>query len=199
MAAGRSSESKRVNAVLKRHLADREEKARRQVRKNQAEARIAREKVRLAKAKKQQAEAAKKKAKAEKAALDKKFDGLPKTFSAKDCGGKGGEGFRVRVRCLERLKLRSPPLSFEHEARWQSVRDTFCQKYKRAKKLEGDVDIGAVFISDINKVLSQLVEHYQGASKFNASGQTGGDAGAFNSFFHFMDTCLPKPATTAVL
>ena len=99
------------------------------------------------------------------------------------------------------MKLRSPKLSFEHEVRWPIVRDTFCRSYKKAKKLWGDVNIGAVFINDINKVLASLVEHYVGATKFITDGKTGGDPYAFNRFFflHEMDTSFPKPATTAVL
>ena len=199
IASGRSSESKVVNAVLRAHLASKEAKAWRQVKKNQAASRRVKKVARLRKEKDRRVDQAKKKATAEKKALAKKINDLPKTFCAKDCGLAGKDGHLARVRCLERLKLRSPKLSFEHEVRWPIVRYTFCRSYKRAKKLWGDVNIGAVFINDINKVLANLVEHFVGATKFNTGGKTGGDPDAFNRFFHEMDTSFPKPATTAVL
>ena len=183
VASGRSSGSKVVNAVLRRHVANREAKARRQVAKNQSAARNVRKNARIRKATKRRQTEADKKAKAAKAAHKTKLDALPLTFSAHDCGVAGSAGLSARIRCLERLKLRSPKLSFELESRWFKVRDAYCAKYHKANQLKAACNIGALFVDDINKVLAQLVEHYDGATKFNATSQTGGDRDAFNRFF----------------
>ena len=134
-----------------------------------------------------------------KAAFKKRLDALPKTFSAKDCGMAGKAGLCAIIRCLERLKMRSPQLSFELEARWLVVRDAYGTKYHKAKKLKIACNIGAMFIDEINMVLEKLVEHYSGRSKYNADGKKGGDPEAFNRFFHEMSTSFPWAATSATL
>ena len=100
---------------------------------------------------------------------------------------------------MERLKLRSPKLTFADEARWTAVRDAYCSKFRKAKKLWKGVNIGVVFVEEINVVLSELVEHYEGPTKFNTGGKTGGDPNAFHTYFRKMASSLPKPSTVVEL
>ena len=204
LAAGQSASCKLVGKVLMSHMAKKEEMARKRVAQHQARARKVRRAAAKVKAKQRKAKAAKAKAKKEKAEYDAKLDALPKTFSAKDCGQDGGPGLRARIACLERLKMRSPPLNFEDEARWLSVRDAYCAKFRRVKGLYKDINIGVPFIGEINAVLEELAELYKGPSKFNTGDKKGGDKKggdplAFKNYLDRMASSLPKPSTTAVL
>ncbi len=99
---------------------------------------------------------------------------------ANDCGQPGLKGLQARVHCLERLQLRSPPLSFAQRARWTAIRDSYA---RRLAKVHKEKTVGVVFIGKINGVLKALGDKYQGDSKFNKKKDCGGDAKAFASFF----------------
>ena len=197
-AAGRSSSSAVVSKVLQTHLHRKEEAARTRVAKQQARSRTIRRAAAAVRVRNRKAKAAKAKEKKEKEEVAAKLDALPKTFSAKECGLETAEGLRARVRCLERLKLRSPKLSFEDDARWPEVRDTYCKKFRRVHKIWEKLNIGGAFIEEINAVLAELVEHYKGSTTYNKGGKVGGDPAAFQKYFAKMASSLPKPSTAAV-
>jgi len=130
LAAGVSSSSKIVSKVLQAHMEAKEVKSRHRVRQHQLRAQKVKKAAHNFKVKRQLALRAKEKVRKMKAELAAKLDALPKTFSAKECGLPGQEGLRARVRCLERLKLRSPALSFEDDARWVAVRNRYCKRFR---------------------------------------------------------------------
>ena len=59
--------------------------------------------------------------------------------------------------------------------------------------------MGVVFVEEINGVLADLVEHYNGPTKFNKGGKVGGDPKAFHKYFVKMASSLPKPSTVVEL
>ena len=138
--------------------------------------------------------AKKDKAAAEKKALEAKLDALPKSWLPKDCDP-GEKGRKARVECLERLKLRSPDLSFEDAAAWATVRDNYAKYVEKVHKAA----TGAAFVARVNRVLQDLKEHYTGKSPFNQAGQVGGDPMAFYKFFVEMKGTVPKPVSCLTL
>ena len=195
-AAG-SSEGRQVGDHLKAHmdslmssemdlLRARQEAARRR---RAAQARLAAKKRRLARIKKV--------ADQKKAELKKRLDDLPIHFNHKECGAPGQPGKKVRVQCLERLKLRAPALPFEQEARWKATRDNYCDatQLRATYGLKKHATVGPLFIDEVNGVLSELIEHYDGRSRYNAKGEKGGDDGAFLRFVQRMEKAvMPKKA-----
>ena len=64
--------------------------------------------------------------------------------------------------CLDRLKLRSPALSLEYEARWTYVRDHYLKEFKGTYGLKSDKETGAVLLGEVRRVLEALGPHYEG-------------------------------------
>ena len=134
-----------------------------------------------------------------KAKLAKKLAELPVTFSAADCSRAGDPGLRSRIDCLERLKVRSPPLPFDLEMDWNHIRTSYAgaKKLREVYKLKHFATVGYSFIDEINGVLEKLVEHYSGPSRYNKEGEKGGDAQAFERFVSRMKAkVLPAKAAT---
>ena len=162
-------------------------------RRRAAQAKIASKKKRLARIKKVAAE--------KKAELKKRLDDLPVNFNEKECGEPGPPGKRTRVKCLERLKVRAPPLPFEHAARWIRTRDDYCDasRLRAVYALKKHATVGPTFIDEVNGVLLALIEHYSGRSKYNAKGETEGDDTAFLRFVQRMERAVaPKKASTSL-
>ena len=158
-----------------------------------AQAKAASKKRRLARVKRLEAE--------KKAQLKKRLDDLPVTFNVIECGAPGPPGKRIRTQCLERLKLRAPPLPFEHEARWARTRDEYCEatRLRAVYGLKKFATVGPTFIDEVNGVLLELLEHYRGKSKYNAKGEKGGDDTAFVRFVQRMEKAVaPKKASTSL-
>ena len=139
-----------------------------------------------------------------KAALKKRIDELPLRFDAGECGKPGGPGTRAHVRCLERLKLRAPPLPFDLEVGWKNMRDAYAEapllRNVYLLKAKGST-VGPDFIKQINGVLEKLCQHYKGPTKYNVKGEKGGDETAFLCFVQKMaKATAPKMrATVAVM
>ena len=145
----------------------------------------------------------KKQAAKAKAELKKKIAALPVSFRADTCGRPGHPGLIARQACLERLKLRAPPLPFELEVRWTNIRNDYCSAtlLRACYKLKKQATVGPMFINEVNAVLRLLIEHYAGPTKFNKKGETGGDALAFEKFARRAQEAAapPRAATVAVM
>lgn len=193
---GRKAKSpleKEAHSILRRHVeakvaVERENAKRRRETTRKADLNVKRIKARIARTKQ-----IKKNLLAKKVAFKKKVDALPKVVSAADCAQPGHKGFKARVDCLERLKLRCPPLPFAARVRWADVRDAYS---RRMAKMYKEKSVGPAFIDKINHVLKKLGEHYQGISKFNKVKGCGGNPEAFAAFFAAMDAYVPKAAST---
>ena len=183
-----------VNKILRRAVEKAADKQASEMRSARAKARAKMEAARQVRAKAAKAAKAKKAAADAKKALQKKIEELPQQFDAASCGDKA-KGYKARKDCLERLKLRSPDLPFEEEARWSQTRDAFARRYPKLVKGAA----GAQFIHEINGVLKGLAQHYNGKTKYNAKGESDGKADAFLKFVRDMKKRLPKPAVAAVL
>ena len=182
-----------MDAVLSREmdlLRGRQAAARRR---RAAKAKLAGKKRRLARIKKVAA--------AKQAELKKRLDDLPLYFNHEECGAPGAPGKRVRVQCLERLKLRAPPLPFEYEARWKRTRDAYGEatQLRAVYKLKKQATVGPLFIDEINGVLMELREHYSGKSKYNDKGEVGGDDTAFFRFVQRMEKAVAPPKAARLL
>jgi hypothetical protein len=182
--------------ILRRHVAAKQEESHNLLLKRRAEAQESDRNIRKARKVVADANRAKLAAAKAKAEHKKKVDDLPKSFSAFECGQPKLKGLQARVACLERLMLRSPPLSFAQRARWKAVRDGYAGRLAKVHKLG---TVGIVFIGHINDVLKALGDQYQGASKFNKKKDCGGDAAAFAAFFKVMEKSIPKAGTAVEL
>ena len=142
----------------------------------------------------------KKQAAKAKAELKKKVDALPVSFRADVCGQPGHRGLIARQACLERLKLRAPPLPFELEVRWTSIRNDYCSAplLRACYKLKKQATVGPMFINEVNGVLRLLCEHYAGPTEFNRKGQKGGDALAFEKFARRAQEAAAPPRAATV-
>ena len=138
-----------------------------------------------------------------KASLKKKLEQLPVTFTMADAGEKGAKGQKAREMCLERLKLRSPELSFEQSIEWPDVKKAWCSAptFRKIVKLKPNTDIGVHFLTEVNKILKELGNCYKGPTKFNKADPTLGDSKAFSQFFLRMqkDTAKPRAASSVVM
>ena len=199
--AGGSQEGRRVGHTLRAHMDAVMSKEKELLRARQAAARRRRAARAKQAAKKKRLARIKKIAAEGKAELKKRLDDLPVHFDIIQCGAPGAPGKRIRVQCLERLKLRAPPLPFEANARWQRTRDDYCEakKLRAVYGLKHHATVGPSFINEVNGVLSQLVEHYRGRSKYNAKGEVGGDDTAFLRFVQRMEKAVaPKKAALSL-
>ena len=131
-----------------------------------------------------------------KAELQKKLDAIPKTFDSEECGqGKHwGRAKEIKARrdCLERLKMRSPPLQLEDEVRWAKVAQEYAIRIGKAHEKA----VGVIFLGKVNDVLIGLGEHLVGPKKHKESG---GDPKAFLKFFKHMEGFMPKKSKTVTL
>ena len=116
-------------------------------------------------------------------------------FTSEECGAAGPKGLQARIRCLERLKLRSPPLPDRYEVEWTVTRDWYAKNFGKLRGLKNGVSLGFNFLTEVNDVLKALREHYKGKSSFNRDGATGGDRTAFEAFVRRLRYKRPKPAT----
>jgi hypothetical protein len=105
----------------------------------------------------------------------------------------------MRANCISRLHGKSPKRSFEDEARWTTVRDAYCFRFRTIAGFTKDANIGPAFVKHVNKVLKQLGEHYGDKTTYNKDGKKGGDPQAFESFFRKMEKSIPKPASAVTL
>ena len=123
------------------------------------------------------------------------YSGPSVQFTASACAGKT-KGVKARRDCLERLKVGSPPLPAEAEAEWQQVRDSYARHFCVITSA-GAASAGAAFVSQVNKVVAALGEHYTGGS-YKAKSPKGSDPAAFLRFFRMMRGRVPKPALAHV-
>lgn len=189
---------KPMNAILARHL--RAEAGKRYSQRTAKQAKYkaqAARKARLAKVK-----SLLKKQKAISAMLKKKNEAeiakLPWAYSSKECGQgskwKGAAAYRQRVKCLDRLKLRAPPLPLALEIQWVRRRDC----YAKAIAEEKQEDVGRIFITKINEVLEKLGIFYDGATPFNKPECKGkGKKDAFERFVVSLEKYVPKSMMVA--
>jgi hypothetical protein len=183
-----------ASRILRRHVEATVGVERSKLQKRRAVARQSDLIVRKTRARMAKAKRLKKKHVDSKAATKKKIDALPKVVTSSSCSAPGNKGLKARVDTLERLKMRSPPLTWPERVRWGAVRDGYS---KRLAKLHKDKTVGLVFISKINDVLKGLGCHYKGNSKFNKKEGCGGDADAFSKFFAEMEKAVPTGGQTA--
>jgi hypothetical protein len=179
--------------ILRRHVAAQQEEAHKALQKRRAAAQDLDRKVKKARLAVAETNWVKQAAAKAKAEHKKKVDELPKVISAKDCGQPKLKGLQSRVACLERLMLRSPPLSFAQRARWTAIRDGYAARMAKMHKGE---TVGVVFIGKINDVLKALGDKYQGVTTHNKKKDCGGDANAFAAFLKVMEQAIPKAATS---
>ena len=156
--------SQTLNNVLRRNMAEAAAKESAKLRAQRAAARrralaVKKTKANAAKVKKIQAAA-----KAKKASTAAKIAALPKSFAAKDLCHPGPAGTKTRADCLERLRLRAPPLALEDKVRWAKVRDAYAKHIQHILKVPVPEQVGAAFIEKINEVIGKLKGHYSGLS-----------------------------------
>jgi hypothetical protein len=183
------------NEILRRHLQqtleveasklEAKREATRESNANKHKAKVIMEKHRRA----QEAKAA------EKKEHQKKLDALPMSFSAKDCGEGGKHGLKARINCLERLRLRAPPLPFAVEVLWTNRRNAYAKRIQDIHKKH----VGVVFLDRVNLCLQQLGIHYQGVTQYNKLDKVTGDEKAFEVFVREMLKSLPKPCVSVTL
>jgi hypothetical protein len=195
---GRHAKSPKVQesqAILRRHVQLKAEDARVEVDKRRAEARAMDENAKKVKnalaavklTKLKQAEARK--------ALKDKLNTLPKVFNVKMLSGEGKEGTKVRRDCLDRLKLRSPPLSAVRELQWAGVRDAYIRRLEHMYK-KGLV--GPFLLARVKSCVAALGCHWAGGAKDKAK-PVGGDPLRFLTYYIEMEDIVPKAATSVEL
>ena len=196
----KTGEDIKTNHIFRRHLretAEAEAKKLKEAREESFKARMQAGKVSLLKAReKTLLKFAKAKADKEKAEHQAKLDALPKTWNEQECGQ--GKHFgrlqevKNRRECLERLKLRSPPLSFSDEVLWKQVSQFYSVKIGK----DHELGTGIAFLKKVNAVLVGLGEHLVGTLKHKESG---GDPEAFAKFFRQMKAKMPHKDNTVTM
>ena len=189
-----TGKKRKVNHVLRRAVEEAADKQAAARRASMAKARKTAELQRQLRAKAAKQAKAKREAQEAKKALQQKLDALPQTWSAKDCGDPK-KSYKCRRDCLERLKLRSPALTFEEDAHWPKTRDAYAKNYPKGKKGPA----GVLFINEINDVLKALGVHYNGKTKFNAKGGDEGSVNAFAKYFRSMAKKIPQASLAATM
>jgi hypothetical protein len=119
--------------------------------------------------------------KAAKAELQQKLEALPKEFNSADCVGTAAKAVKTRANLLERLQLRSPPLSFEEQARWPRVRDRVAVQYG----VKYGVLAGERILEHVRDVIKKLGGHIADGKGDVAGGL--GDPSAFHAYFAMLD------------
>ena len=191
----------RPSALMRRFVRQRREEEDKRLRALRAENRakaLERKKVKDAARKlRVTKEAARSAAKARLEALAK----LPKEFDTKMLG-QGHESGGTRAHCanrealLERLRLRSPPLSRELEAGW----DDFKKAYAKGMGAKFKASVGVRMLEAVRKVMGDLGDHIlteDGSEGFDPSApERVGSADAFAAFIRKARRGLPVPATS---
>ena len=191
---GLSAKASAPNHILRRHLQQTVEIEQRALEvkraatresNNKHKAKVMMGKFRLA----QEAKAA------EKKEHQKKLEALPVSFSAKDCGEGGKHGLKARINCLERLRLRAPPLPFAVEVLWVNRRNAYAKRIQDIHKKH----VGVVFLTRVNECLQALGIHYRGLTEYNKLDKVTGDEKAFEQYVREMLKSLPKPCVSVTL
>jgi len=190
--AGGRKEEKQVNEVLRRHMdkifLDEKEK----IKKKQAEAFQRRNHLAKVKASLAKARDAKNQAAVAKKDLQEKLDKLPKKFTVAEFQVIGDKGSKVRKEALERIKLRSPKLPDDLEARWVDLRDAYAAFVPvRFRGKGSERAFGIDFAKQMDKLLRDLGPWYVGPSSYNKPGGKDGSETAFVQFVNSMDRLLP--------
>jgi hypothetical protein len=126
---------------------------------------------------------------------EKKLLAIPAVFTPKDCGQGGKHGLTARKNCLERLRLRAPPLPLPLEVIWKDRRDAYA---KQMATIHG-IAVGTAFIAEVNDCLRALGVHYRGPTTFNGPGILTGSDKAFEVFVRRMGRILPIAAKSITL
>jgi hypothetical protein len=129
---------------------------------------------------------------AESKLLKQKLDDLPKIWDAATLGKEGKDGTKLRRDLLQRLKLRSPKLSFAREARWPAVRDAYIRRLEKMHK--STAQVGVVLAARAKVCIKELGSQVAGFSKHKAK-DTKGDPQAFLRFYLEMVATVPKSTT----
>ena len=99
------------------------------------------------------------------------LDMLPKMFSQKDM-----LEYKNRVQLLERVKLQSPKLSFEDEAKWEDLKQFYAKNVGKIYNKDAGKFTGAFakrFIDEVNKVLQGLGTFYAVPTDYNMKKKDG--------------------------
>ncbi len=120
---------------------------------------------------------------------------MPKVFHVKMMSGEGKDGTKVRKDCLDRLKLRSPPLSASRELRWAGVSDAYIRRLENVYK-KGLV--GPFLLARVKSCVAKLGCHWMGFAKDKVK-PVAGDLAGFASYYKEMEDTVPKPATSVEL
>lgn len=195
MQRGRHAKSPKVQesqAILRRHVLQKSAEAREDLDKRRAAARETDKAAREVKDALAAVKLAKSKEVEARKELKNKLDSLPKIYTSKMLSAEGVAGTKVRRECLDRLKLRSPPLSFANEARWREVRDEYI---RRSEKMNKKGTVGPYLTARIKACITGLGCHWGGGGKGKAK-PVEGDPAAFNVFFKTMVDFVPKAATS---
>ena len=131
--------------------------------------------------------------KAKKKHLKDKIDMLPKEYTMKALGANTKEAAKLRRAMFDKLKLLSPPLSFEAEHHWPRLLEKYLAKQVR----KFNVAVGGFLIDKVNGAIAALGEHYRGKSKNKKEGK--GDPEAFAKLYSEMEADLPKSAKSVTL
>jgi hypothetical protein len=129
---------------------------------------------------------------AERKLLKQKLSDLPKIWDAATLGKEGKDGTKLRRDLLQRLKLRSPKLSFAREARWPAVRDDYIRRLEKIHK--GPAQVGVVLAARAKACIKALGSEGSGFSTHKAK-DTKGDPEAFLRFYLEMVAAVPKSTT----
>ena len=196
-----TEESRPASGLLRRFVrAQHEDEERRLEKAREKNARVARQRAALKRVRIQDALAtAKAKAKylASRSALAK----LPCEFSTDMLGqGHVSGGIRAhidcRIRYLERLRLRSPPLPVELEGLWPE----FVSRYARAVGARHGAAVGVRMIEIVRQIADQLGEHLRNEDGQLMSGTSDGsrigDPDAFGRFVRSEYRKLPRAASS---
>ena len=206
--AGGSAERQDASGAIRALMAGVVEKEQRLVLKRQKASHRMRKIATKLKAKRRKARAKAKATKLAKAEHKRKLDCLQVSITADQCSQKDAKGVKARESCLERLKLRAPNLSFEHDVAWPEVKKAWCVAgtYRKIKCLKNGAPVGLEFIADVNGVLKKLGSWYDGPTEYNhhgwpKGGEPTGDPHAFLNFFLEMKRATAKPrcATQALM
>ena len=104
----------------------------------------------------------------------------------------GGKGTKVRKEALERIKLRSPKLPDDLEARWVDLRDAYAAFVPvRFRGKGSERAFGIDFAKQVDKLLRDLGPWYLGPSSYNKPGLKGGSETAFVQFVNSVERLLP--------
>lgn len=133
-----------------------------------------------------------------KAEFAVKAKAVPIIFDRKAMSAKDKAGTKAREDCLDRLKLGSPALSFEHDYLWPDIRRKWC-RLEKLKKLfswnptKREEYVGHRFIKVIDETLRSLGCHYKGETKYNKKEAKEGDPLGFQNLFLRMQGDVKPP------